>query len=287
MNMEWVLSIRADWLTPIMKGFTFLGDEEFFLLFLPLAYWLWRKNIMGRAGIVLLFTFVLNALLKGMFQTPRPEEIQHLVEAEDWSFPSGHSQSAMVLWGWLAWEHKKKVGFTLAGILILCIGFSRVYLGVHYPSDILGGFAIGLITILAYAWLLQQRPAGWLSLGPTRQSIVVFVILMGLFMLQRELSEVAIKGGAAFIGFLAGYLHERKYLSCKIKPGMSFILSKFVLGLVGILILWIGLKQVFVSVGYTTDMAMFIRYALLGAWISFGAPYLYCRFGWNLEKADH
>ena len=43
--MEWVLSVRAEWLTPVMKIFTFLGDEEFFLLFLPLAYWLWRKQV--------------------------------------------------------------------------------------------------------------------------------------------------------------------------------------------------------------------------------------------------
>jgi len=41
---------------------------------------------------------------------------------------------------------------------------------------------------------------------------------------------------------------------------------------------------VFISIGYTTDMAMFIRYTLLGAWISFGAPYLFCQFGWNLEN---
>lgn len=284
--MDWVLSIRAEWLTPIMKIFTFLGDEEFFLLFLPLAYWLWRKDVMGRAGIILLFTFVFNAMIKGFFQVPRPDMIEHLVHADDWSFPSGHSQSAMVLWGWLAWEFKNTKGYVLAGMLVALIGFSRVYLGVHYPTDVLGGFAIGLVTIIGYAWLLKQRPSGWISLGPSRQSMVIFVLLMGLFMVQKELSEVSIKGGAAFIGFLTGYLHERKYLSCSLKPGMSLLLSKLVLGIVGILIIWMGLKQVFVSMGYTTDMAMFIRYTLLGGWISFGAPYLFCRFGWNLEKAN-
>ena len=77
--MEWVLSIRAEWLTPIMKTFTFLGDEEFFLLFLPLSYWLWRKHVMGRTGMVLLFTFVINAVIKGIFEIPRPEVIDHLV----------------------------------------------------------------------------------------------------------------------------------------------------------------------------------------------------------------
>ncbi|NQT64363.1 MAG: phosphatase PAP2 family protein [Candidatus Marinimicrobia bacterium] len=282
--MEWVLSVRAEWLTPIMKIFTFLGDEEFFLLFLPLAYWLWRKRVMGRVGMVLLFTFVLNAVIKGIFQVPRPDVIEHLVHADDWSFPSGHSQGAMVLWGWLAFELKDKRAYIIAAILIAGVGFSRIYLGVHYPTDVLGGFLIGFITLFIYSWLLKLSPPGWARLGPTRQSLIFFVLLMGLFMLVPELSEVAIKGGAAFIGFLAGYLHEKKYLSCSLKPGMNLVISKLVMGLVGIVLIWMGLKQVFISIGYITDMAMFIRYTLLGAWISFGAPYLFCQFGWNLEN---
>lgn len=282
--MEWVLSIRADWLTPVMKIFTFLGDEEFFLLFLPLAYWLWRKHVMGRVGMVILFTFVLNALIKGIFQVPRPDIVEHLVHADDWSFPSGHSQGAMVLWGWLAYELKDKRGYLMAAFLIAGVGFSRVYLGVHYPTDVLGGYVIGLTTLFIYAWILKLEPPGWLYLGPTRQSLIIFVLLMGVFMLVPELSEVAIKGGAAFIGFLTGYLHEKKYQACSFKPGMSLVLSKLVLGMVGIILIWIGLKQVFLSIGYTTDMAMFIRYALLGGWISYGAPYLFCKFGWNLEN---
>ncbi len=282
--MEWVLSVRAEWLTPLMKIFTFLGDEEFFLLFLPLAYWLWRKQVMGRVGMVLLFTFVLNAIIKGIFQVPRPDVIEHLVSAEDWSFPSGHSQGAMVLWGWLAYELKDRRAYIIATILIAGVGFSRIYLGVHYPIDVLGGFLIGFLTLYVYSWLLKLSPPGWVNLGPTRQSLIIFVLLMGLFMLVPELSEVAIKGGAAFIGFLAGYLHEKKYLSCSLKPGMNLVISKLVLGLVGIILIWMGLKQIFVSIGYATDMTMFIRYTLLGGWISFGAPFLFCQFGWNKGK---
>lgn len=282
--MEWILSIRTEWLTTLMKVLTFLGDEEFFLLFLPLAYWLWKKHAMGRVGVVLLFTFVLNAILKGIFQMPRPTEIEHLVHAEDWSFPSGHAQGAMVLWGWLAHELKDKRTYVAAAFLILGVGFSRVYLGVHYPMDILGGYLAGALTLAVYGWLLRLAPQGWGVLGPTRQSLVIFVVLMGLFMLVPEISEVAIKGGAAFIGFLAGYLHEKRYLGCSTLPGMHLILSRLALGVVGIVLIWMGLKQVFVSIGYTTDMAMFIRYTLLGAWISFGAPYLFCKFGWNIEN---
>jgi len=282
--MEWVLSIRYDWLTPVMKGFTFLGDEEFFLLFLPLAYWFWRKDIMGRAGMVLLATFVINALVKSIFQIPRPDLISHLVFADDWSFPSGHSQGAMVLWGWLAYELKDKRFTGIAALLIAGVGFSRIYLGVHYPSDVLGGFGIGLLTLILYGWLLSRETVGWKNLGPTRQSIIIFILLMGVFMLVPELSEVAVKGGAAFTGFMAGYLHEKHYLDCQFKPGMNVLLPKLVSGLVGILLLWIGLKHIFITIGYTTQTAMFIRYSLLGTWISYGAPYLFCQLGWNVDN---
>jgi membrane-associated phospholipid phosphatase len=283
--MEWVLDIRADWLTVIMKFFTFLGDEEFFLLFLPIAYWLWRKDIMGRTGMILLFTFVLNALIKGIFQIPRPEVLAHLVEADGWSFTSGHSQGAMVLWGWLAWELKDKRGYLLAGLIILGVGFSRVYLGVHTPLDVFGGFSLGFLSLIVYAYLLELELGGWRPLGPSRQSLIIFVVLMGLFMLAPEVSEVALKGGAAFIGFLAGVLHERRYLAAEYGNSLGAYFGKLLLGFVGILLVWIGLKQIFMSIGFVSEMALFIRYAILGGWIGFGAPYLFVHFGWDHEGA--
>lgn len=281
--MEWILSIRSDWLTMIMKGFTFLGDEEFFLLILPIAYWTWRKQLMGRTGMVLLFTFLLNALVKGLFQIPRPDLIQHLVQADGWSFPSGHAQGAMVLWGWLAWELKDRRAYIFAAVIILGVGFSRVYLGVHTPVDILGGYTIGLLNLIIYAYLLTWKPGGWLHLGPTRQSAFLLVILQGMLLLAPEVSEVALKGGAAWMGFVAGLLHERKYLASIIVPGLGNQIPKLLMGFVGILIVWIGLKQIFISIGHVSEVTMFMRYLLLGAWISYGAPYLFCHFGWDLE----
>ena len=281
--MEWVAGFRTDWLTVIMKGFSLLGEEEFFLLFLPIAYWLWRKDILGRTGIVLLFTFLLNALIKGIFQIPRPEVVEHLVTVEDWSFPSGHAQAAMVLWGWLAWEFKLRWGFILAGVIILGVGLSRIYLGVHTPLDVLGGWSLGFLTLAGYAYLLTLKPRGWTHLGPSRQSITVFVILMGLFMLVPEVSNVALKGGAAFLGFLTGILHEKRYLASSLKRDVPSQALKLLVGFMGILLIWIGLKQVFLSIGYVSDITLFLRYLLLGAWIGFGAPYLFSHLGWDLE----
>ena len=164
--LSFILPLRSDWLTAVMKGFTFLGDEVFFIVFFPVSYWLWNKSILARAGVVIFFSVFFNAWLKNLFEIPRPP-IEHLVMAEvgDWSFPSGHAQYSTVMWGWLAYELKQlalnrsgpagktdlinlsKFVYPIAAAIILAIGFPRIYLGVHYPVDVLAGIFIGLLTL--------------------------------------------------------------------------------------------------------------------------------------------
>ncbi len=279
--MDWVLGIRSEFLTIIMKTFTFLGDEEFFLIFLPLAYWLWRQKGMGRLGMVLLATFVINDFLKSVFQDPRPDTSLHLVEASGWNFPSGHAQSAMVLWGWLAWEIRRSWSTIAAAVIIAGIAFSRLYLGVHDLNGVLGGLLVGALTIGLYGWLLTHQPTTWQDLGPSRQSMITLVVLLGCYMLFPEHGDQAIKGGAAFIGFTAGVLHEQHHIRSELSHRIGHSIARAVSGLIGLALIYLGLKQVFISIGYQTTMATFIRYALLGGWIGIGVPYLAVHLGWS------
>ncbi|MDN5251251.1 hypothetical protein QWJ17_07150 [Betaproteobacteria bacterium LSUCC0117] len=79
--LSFILPLRSDWLTAVMKGFTFLGDEVFFIVFFPVSYWLWNKSILARAGVVIFFSVFFNAWLKNLFEIPRPL-IEHLVMVE-------------------------------------------------------------------------------------------------------------------------------------------------------------------------------------------------------------
>ncbi|HTI06463.1 MAG TPA: phosphatase PAP2 family protein [Gemmatimonadales bacterium] len=107
--------------------------------------------------IALLGGEALNVFLKRLIQRPRP---MHSVisSAQSWSFPSGHAMESLIGYGMLAyvvfvlvaWPRRRRVGIALAAtVLILLIGSSRIYLGVHYVSDVLGGYAAGLIWLAA------------------------------------------------------------------------------------------------------------------------------------------
>jgi len=145
---------HADWLTAVMKFFTFVGSTEAAAVIVLLAmYWI-RRRLKNRREALLFMTAVagaglFNLLLKYWFQRPRPE--LGLVEAGGFSFPSGHSMGAIALYGLLAYLLRRQFAdgverslwLLVSAAMILCIGFSRIYLGVHYPSDVIGGFFAG------------------------------------------------------------------------------------------------------------------------------------------------
>ena len=109
---------------------------------------------------------ILTNLLKNVFARPRPDLVDHLVAVHSMSFPSGHAMGAaatfLTLGALLARTERKKVVrgyiFAVAGLLTLMVGFSRVFLGVHYPTDVLAGWTLGA------AWaLLCWMIARWLK----------------------------------------------------------------------------------------------------------------------------
>lgn len=164
-----VENLRADWLTPIMESISALATPVSLLVLLLVIVAFApgkRPGLLCTANLVLVV--LLNVLLKELVQRPRPEDI-NLVAETGFSFPSGHSMVAMAFFGlliWLVWHYEKDrtmrltccAGFSL---IILLIGISRIYLGVHYASDVLAGFCISLAWLAMYTsvaapFLLQE-----------------------------------------------------------------------------------------------------------------------------------
>lgn len=116
----------------------------------------WRTGL-WYGLMVLIGSDFLNDFTKSIFERVRPDQIDHLVEQGGYAFPSGHSMGSMIIFGGLLFlfiqyfnsknSNKNTVKWLFSigsGLLILAIGLSRIYLGVHYPSDVLGGFSLGL-----------------------------------------------------------------------------------------------------------------------------------------------
>ena len=107
---------------------------------------------------------VMGKLLKSLFARPRPEVVPHLVDVHSLSFPSGHSMNSAIVYLTLAvmisrsFDERRARFFTIgtAALLVLVIGFSRLYLGVHYPTDVLGGWTVGASWALAMGLIATQ-----------------------------------------------------------------------------------------------------------------------------------
>ncbi|MCM3720316.1 phosphatase PAP2 family protein [Fictibacillus phosphorivorans] len=163
--------------SPLNSLFIFLTNAasrpyQYVIIVLLSIYWLlaerkWREPLV--LWICLLGVRFGNHWLKGSFERPRPE-IDRIIDITGYSFPSGHAMIPLAFFGMLSYllvqnysilQPYKKIIYFLIGLFILLVGFSRVYLGVHYPTDVIGGYLAGgtwlLVCILFYRWLKGRR----------------------------------------------------------------------------------------------------------------------------------
>jgi len=164
--LQWIYQSANPVFDQIMLTVTRLGDPS---IMVPLAcigftwlWWRWRWRI--AAGIFALDCMggvVLSNGLKLVFNKDRPQLWQQLITETSYSFPSGHALGSVVLYGFysflIAQRFPKQKGwiYGIAALLIISIGFSRLYLGVHWPTDVLAGYGIGFLWISVCMGLLR------------------------------------------------------------------------------------------------------------------------------------
>lgn len=155
-------------MTRFMKFFTMIGSGIPVVIIIVIVMLVLHRVLGHRRellflAIAVLGSVLLNTLLKLLFQRARPE-INRIIEANGYSFPSGHSMTAFSMYAALAflvWKHiPSRLGrlllIVLSSLLILMIGTSRIYLGVHYPSDVLGGYFMSGCWMAACIWFYQR-----------------------------------------------------------------------------------------------------------------------------------
>lgn len=304
------------WLTAPMLALSFLGNEEFYLLVMPALYWCFSPALGLRAGLLLMVSNGLNAGLKWAFGMPRPywysPEVAGLTHEASFGLPSGHAQNAAALWGLLAVHSRRRVGQVALVALIGLIGLSRVYLGVHFITDVVLGWLVGGV-LLAVLLRFEAPVVRWVRARPLGQQIVAAflasLVLLAFGALGLALAHsnpptaqvvqlalphlladespldpaTAFTVAGAFFGLAVGAMVlQARGLTFGADGGARVLVLRYVVGVVGILVLWRGLGVLLPDDGSWLALTLrYLRYALIGVWISAGAPWLFLRLGWR------
>lgn len=168
--------LRADWLTPIMESISALASPVILMVMLLLIVAFAPGRRPGACcALNLALVVVLNQVLKFIVQRPRPEGFRLAAET-GFSFPSGHSMVAMAFFGlliWMVWRYERdravRIGCSVAlAVLIVAVGVSRIYLGVHYASDVVAGFCASLAWLAFYTRVVAPL---FLGKAPSRDVV--------------------------------------------------------------------------------------------------------------------
>lgn len=162
---KYVTYFKNDYVTYFFKFMSFLASTTF-LLFLTVFIMIFirKKNFGFYVGLNILLCFLLNQCTKLIFTRSRPELI-NLIDENGYSFPSGHSMVSLAFYGFFIYvifhkkySKKKKLLLSIPfAILVFLIGISRIYLGVHYASDVLAGFALSMAYLIIYVKLFYKK----------------------------------------------------------------------------------------------------------------------------------
>ncbi len=266
-------------LDAVFKGVTFLGNEEFFLLLVPLLFWCVDFAVGARLAVVFLLSTYVNVVVKEIFAHPRPFELDptvKLCDAEGYDLPSGHSQSAVVVWGYLATVFRKTWAWVVAIVLVVLIGFSRVYLGVHFPSSVLAGWTLGGVLLAVYL-ALGPRIEAWLRdaglIAQLALAVVVPLVLLALCPTKDTSSSMA-----AMLGMGVGFVLARRVTPFSARGPLWQRAVRLLIGVSVLAALYVGLKLIFPAEGEPLYATMrVLRYALVGLWGALGAPWLFRR----------
>jgi membrane-associated phospholipid phosphatase len=262
------------------KALTFPGEEEFIMVFLPLLYWCFERRIGLRLAALTLLSIYANSIIKLWANQPRPFEVDSRVKqlgAEvSRGFPSGHTQNAVVMWGYLALQLRRRWMWILAAALMILTPLSRLYLGVHFPTDLLGGYLIGALLL----WLFcrfEPQVESWLG----RQSLLAQLALavvapIALTLLPLANNQDALTAAATVLGMGVGLALERRYIRFAVAGSLWQRAARFLLGMAIALALRFGLKAAFEGVEPESAFRV-LRYTLIGLWVTLGAPWAFVR----------
>ena len=276
-----IQQIHGPHMDAFFRTITSLGGGEIYILLLPVFFWCVDTGLGAHTGFVFLISSYFASGVKDLFQQPRPFQIDpsvKLVNATSYGLPSFHALEATVMWGMFALWLKKPWFWVLAVAMMLLIGFSRIYLGVHFPTDVLAGYAIGGAFLWVYA-TGGHTFEYWLKALPFRWQVGLSVAVPLVLAISHP-TDYVILIMSALSGFCLGLSLLNRYLRFSAEGPVWQRIVRFIVGDIAILLLYVAPRLVgFISTGVLHSPLRYLHYGAIGIWITFGGPWLFLRLG--------
>lgn len=263
-----------------------MGGEVFFLIVLSLIYWSINRHLGIRLIVALTVAGILNSVLKDVFQRPRPFMVSDLVialqEEVNYGIPSAHVMVGLVVWGYAALFAKRRWLYWAVALFVIVMAWSRLYIGVHFPQDVIAGALFGLIVLLLYARAVEPVAARWQHMNPyLRIGLLVLAGAITVLVAGYDRNALALAG--ILIGVGPAMELELRYANFSNAGTPAQRILRYIIGIVLMLALFLGLRVLFGTLaeeGTTLGIALrILRYALVTLFAFFIWPWLALQFG--------
>ena len=276
--LQFFESIRCPFLTVVFSAFSLLGETVPLIVAICLLYWILDKKLAERLMLTSFTSLTLNSYLKGLVSRPRPYTVEGGVSRVELdtplistmelnpteSFPSGHSQLSAGLFFTGAFHFNKKWAWILFPLLTIGVMCSRMYLGVHYPTDVLVGATLGIA--FAWIWEIIYKKFDKQKFAIAGVFAAVFLIICFIFP-----SKSLAKNVACLLGIVIGVPLEHKYIKFENHKDAKKNWARAGMGLLCVAAEYL----LFSALPISGIIASFIKYFLLVMVAAVLVPYLF------------
>ena len=265
-----IQSFSNPFLDIVFQLITMMGEDIFFMFITAVIYWCIDKELGYKLGFVTLTSATVNCGIKDLLKIPRPigePGIRSLrvQTAEGYSFPSGHTQNTTTLWFFFMLQFRRAWLYMIGILIIVLVGISRLYLGVHTPLDVAGGMIIGVVWVVIWSSIYE------ISRKQKSKSILIIAVALALIGLLEFKDANYYKVVGALTGLLIGYLIEPRFIKFEEKASFLQQIFKVSFGLAVAYVLRLALKSALPEI----LISDFFRYLILLLWITIAAPLLF------------
>lgn len=262
--IHWLQSFSNLFMDTLFKFITLFGEEVILIVILGFLYWSYDKKLGEQIGFTVFISLALNSIIKWIVSRPRPFEVDSTITAikpaEGFSFPSGHTQTASTTYFSLYAFMKKKWLLWVAIAMTVLVAISRMYLGVHYLSDVIVGGLLGVLIAFLMAKLYPKikninQVYQWMLI----LSVLGLFVVLGINLIKHtsngvldsvefyNASEAVAKMLGTMFGFIIAVQYEKKHVNFENHNRFWHNIARFALGLTIIMAIRLGLKVIFTA----------------------------------------